>query len=79
VPIRNPRALAAAILDVLDRRAPHRAMAQRGGQLVSQMFSPRRTAAEIKRIYQHVLGLRSEPPEEFDSTTVLAQTYAARH
>jgi len=77
VPIRNPRALAAAILEVLDRRAAHRAMAQRGGQLTSQMFSPRRTAAEIKRIYQHVLGLRSEPPEEFDSTTVLAQAYAA--
>ena len=79
VPIRNPGALAAAILEVLERRGPHRAMAQRGGQLVSQLFSPRRTAAEIKGIYQHVLGLRSEPPEEFDSTTALARAYAAGH
>jgi len=79
VPIRNPRALAAAILEVLDRRASHRTMAQVGGQLVSQMFSQQRTAAEIKWIYQHVLGLRSEPPEEFDSTTALARAYAAGH
>ena len=77
VPIRNPRALAAAILEVLDGRGPHRAMAQLGGQLVSQMFSARRTAGEIVEIYRHVLGLRSEPPEEFDSTMALAHAYAA--
>jgi glycosyltransferase involved in cell wall biosynthesis len=77
VPIRNPRALASAILEVLDRRELHRAMAGLGGQLVSQMFSAQRTAKEIQRIYEYVLGLRHEPPLEFDSTTALAEAYAA--
>ncbi len=77
VPIRNPRALAGAILEVLDRREPHRAMAGVGGQLVSQMFSAQRTAGEIKGIYEHVLGLRPERQLEFDSTTALAESYAA--
>jgi glycosyltransferase involved in cell wall biosynthesis len=77
VPIADPRALAGAILQVLDRREPHRAMAAWGGQLVSQMFSARRTAAEIKQIYEYVLGIRGQPPEEFDSTTAIAKAYAA--
>jgi glycosyltransferase involved in cell wall biosynthesis len=67
VPIRNPRALAAAILEVLDRPAIYRARAARGGELVSQMFSAGRTAAEIKHIYEHVLGLTATRPAEFDS------------
>jgi glycosyltransferase involved in cell wall biosynthesis len=78
VPIRNPRALASAILEVLDRRECHRAMAGRGAQLVSQMFSVRRTAGEIKNIYEYVLGLRRERPLEFDSTTAITEAYAAR-
>jgi glycosyltransferase involved in cell wall biosynthesis len=77
VPIRNPRALASAILEVLDRRELHRAMAGLGGRLVSQMFSARRTAGEIKEIYEYVLGLRRERPLEFDSTTAIAEAHAA--
>lgn len=77
VPIRDPRALARAILDVLDRREVHRAMAGLGRQLASQMFSARRAAAEIKGIYEYVLGLRCERPAEFDSRTALAETCAA--
>ncbi len=76
VPIRNPHALASAILELLDCPERHRAMAGLGGQLVSQMFSARRTAGEIKRIYEYVLGLRRERPLEFDSTTALAEAYA---
>ena len=71
VPIRNPRALAAAILEVLDRAAIYRARAALGGELVSRMFSARRTAAEIKYIYEHVLGLTAAGPAEFDSVEVL--------
>ncbi len=71
VPIRNPRALASAILEVLDRRASYRAMAGVGGRLVARMFSASRTAAEIRSIYEHVLGLRAERPSEFDPAEVL--------
>lgn len=79
VPIRNPRVLAGAILEVLDRREVHLSMARLGGQLVSQMFSARRTAGEIKRIYEYVLGLRRERPLEFDSQTAVTEAYAAGH
>jgi glycosyltransferase involved in cell wall biosynthesis len=77
VPISDPQALADAVMQVLDRRELHRAMAVLGGQLVSQMFSARRTAAEIKQIYEYVLGIRGQPPEEFDSATAIATAYAA--
>ena len=70
VPIRNPRALAAAILEVLDRPAIHRARAALGSELVSRMFSVRRTAAEVKHIYEHVLGVTAGPAQ-FDSEDVL--------
>jgi glycosyltransferase involved in cell wall biosynthesis len=77
VPICNPRALAAAILEVLDHGELHRAMAGLGGQLVARMFSAQRTAAEIKRIYEYVLGLCNEPPPEFDSRKALTEACAA--
>jgi glycosyltransferase involved in cell wall biosynthesis len=67
VPIRNPRALAVAILEVLDQPAIHRSRAALGSELVSRMFSAQRTAAEIKHIYEHVLGLTAARPSEFDS------------
>jgi glycosyltransferase involved in cell wall biosynthesis len=68
VPNRNPRALAAAILEVLDHPSIYRARAASGGALVSEMFSAQRTAAEIKHIYEYVLGLTAAHPAEFDST-----------
>ena len=37
----------------------------------------RRTAGEIIGIYEYVLGLRRERPLEFDSTTAIAEAYAA--
>jgi glycosyltransferase involved in cell wall biosynthesis len=79
VPIRDPRALADAILQVLDRPEPYRAMAGIGGQLVARMFSAARTAAEIKVIYEYVLGARSAPPPAFDSRTAITEAYATGH
>ena len=75
-PICNQRAMDGAIVEVLARRETHRAMAGLGGLLVARMFSARRTAAEIKRIYEYVLGLRSDPPPEFDSRRALAEACA---
>jgi glycosyltransferase involved in cell wall biosynthesis len=77
VPNRDPGALAAAILEVLDRPAIHRTRAARGGELVSQMFSARRTAAEIKHIYEHVLGLTAARPAEFDSAGAWSREISA--
>jgi len=65
VPARNPRRLAQAVLDVLDRIDEYKRMAQRGQELVSVMFDPERCSHEVLSIYRHIL--RSEPrPESFD-------------
>jgi len=77
VPIRNPRTLAAAILEVLDQPAIHRARAALGSELVSRMFSARRTAAEIKHIYEHVLGLTAARPAEFDPANTWSREISA--
>jgi glycosyltransferase involved in cell wall biosynthesis len=72
VPIRNPRVLADAILEVLARPAHYRALARVGSHLVDHMFSSRRTGAEIKRIYEYILGYSAQRPEEFDSREFVA-------
>ena len=77
VPIRNPRALAAAILEVLDRPVINRSRAALGSELVSRMFSARRTAAEIKHIYEHVLGLTGVRPVEFNSANTRSREFSA--
>jgi glycosyltransferase involved in cell wall biosynthesis len=77
VPIRNPCALAAAILEVLDRPHIHRTRAVLGSELVSHMFSARRTAAEIKHIYEYVLGLTAARPAEFDSADAWSSVISA--
>jgi glycosyltransferase involved in cell wall biosynthesis len=68
VPIRNPRAMAHAILEVLAEREAAQVRAETGRRLVHVMFSPQRTAAEIKGIYEYVLGRTAEPPGEFDAS-----------
>jgi glycosyltransferase involved in cell wall biosynthesis len=67
VPIRNPGALADAIFEVLANMARFRAMARNGSRLVCEMFSAKRTAAEIKGIYEYVLGKKARRPADFDS------------
>jgi hypothetical protein len=36
------------------------------------MFSSRRTAAEIKRIYEYILGYSAQRPDVFDSRDFVA-------
>jgi glycosyltransferase involved in cell wall biosynthesis len=72
VPIRNPRVLADAILEVLARPAHYRALARVGSHLVDHMFSSQRTGAEIKRIYEYILGYSAQRPDEFDSREFVA-------
>jgi glycosyltransferase involved in cell wall biosynthesis len=69
VPARDPAALAKEILRCLESREKSHELARRGNQLVSTMFDNRRTAAEVLRIYEHVLGGGITPPE-FDSRAV---------
>ena len=71
VPPRNPSALADAILRVLAQPEPYRAMARCGGELVREMFDVRRTAAEVYRVYRHILDRREPPPRGFDSRAFL--------
>ncbi|HTQ55063.1 MAG TPA: glycosyltransferase family 4 protein [Bryobacteraceae bacterium] len=71
VPVRNPRALAAAILRVLDQRERYRPMARSGGELVREMFDVRRTAAEVYEVYRHILDRGHPRPREFDSRAFL--------
>ncbi|MBI3548192.1 MAG: glycosyltransferase family 4 protein [Elusimicrobia bacterium] len=56
---RNPRALAAAVTEVVADLPRHREMARRGSQVVRSMFDVRRTAAEVFGIYQRVLSSRA--------------------
>jgi len=66
VPVRNPRALAEAILRVLREPGEHKRTAKRGGQLVSEMFDPVRCAKEVLAVYRNILF--GEPrPAEFDA------------
>jgi glycosyltransferase involved in cell wall biosynthesis len=78
VPIRNPAALAAAILDVLADPAAYRTLASNGRQLVETMFDIRRTAAEVYGFYRHLLDRTVPRPTEFDSME-MAKALAARH
>ncbi len=73
VPIRRPEVLAYAIMNVIDRREVYKQLADRGRQLVSVMFDPRRCGEEILQIYRHILY--GEPrPEEFDPRAFLRST-----
>lgn len=66
VPIRNPQALAAAMLKVMAAPAKYRALAQLGGRLVAEMFNFRRTAREVYEVYRHILD-GTPPPAAFDA------------
>jgi glycosyltransferase involved in cell wall biosynthesis len=66
VPTCDPQSLAQAILSAMANTAAFRQLARRGRRLAAEMFSARRTGAEIARIYEHVLGAGAPRPEEFD-------------
>jgi glycosyltransferase involved in cell wall biosynthesis len=66
VPVHNPKALAAKVLEVLDDLPRYRRLAKTGQALGSEMFDVRRTGAEVYGVYAHVL--QGWPaPEAFDS------------
>jgi len=71
VGIRNPSALAKAILTVLDDEEHYRGLALTGRGLVKTMFNVERTAREIFDIYRHILEGSCSRPEEFDSRAYL--------
>lgn len=62
----NIEQLAAAILSGLDVPQRLQMMAKQGQRLVKEMFDVRRTASEIRGIYQHLLH-NEERPSLFDS------------
>jgi glycosyltransferase involved in cell wall biosynthesis len=66
VSTREPRVLAPAVLDVLDRLDHHKRMARRGRQLVTMMFDPKRCSQEVLSIYRHIL-FGEMRPERFES------------
>ncbi len=70
-PIRNPEAMAAALLRVMDDPEPYRAMARAGAALVAEMFDVRRTAREVHQLYRHIRD-GAPPPLQFDSRAFLA-------
>jgi glycosyltransferase involved in cell wall biosynthesis len=74
VPSRSPRALAAAILQVLGNLPHYRALALRGHELVKTMFNIERTAVEVAGIYNYVLGRSTTRPDRFDSQTAVASS-----
>ena len=66
VPVRSPKALANAVIEVLGDLETHRGLAATGQSLVQQMFDVKRTGHEIAEIYRHILH-GSARLSEFDS------------
>jgi glycosyltransferase involved in cell wall biosynthesis len=77
VPIRNPEALAGAMLKVLADPEKYGAIARLGGELVAEMFDVRRTAREVYQVYRHILDRRQAPPSEFDPRAFVAHRNAS--
>ena len=56
VPPREPRKLAACILEILDDREKSRARTRRGQLLARELLDVRKTGGEILSVYQQILG-----------------------
>lgn len=61
IPVRSPKVLATAILNVLDHHEEFRQMARRGRELAQVMFDPARCSKEVLSIYRHLLYKESRP------------------
>jgi glycosyltransferase involved in cell wall biosynthesis len=70
---RSPEALAVAILQVLNDLEHYKTLAQRGHELVKNMFNIARTSQEVADIYQYALGRTMAKPVSFDSQKVVAR------
>lgn len=73
VDIRDPQALARAVIQVLDSPEHYRALAGTGRELANTMFDVRRTAHEVLEIYRHILDTRYSRPPMFDSMAYLRE------
>jgi glycosyltransferase involved in cell wall biosynthesis len=71
VPVRSPKAIASAVLKVLNNPEIYRRMAVAGQQLVSSTFDVERTGKEIVQVYRHILGGAPRPPD-FSPKSALA-------
>jgi glycosyltransferase involved in cell wall biosynthesis len=72
VPSRDPRALAAKILEVIDKRAERLDRARRARRLLATMFDVTRTAEEVRAVYRHLLAPATSPlPATFDAASFL--------
>ena len=69
VPPRDPRALADCILSALDKLPLARGIAATGQQRVRHMFDVQRTAAQVLRIYEDVLGAELRSTEQHQCAT----------
>jgi glycosyltransferase involved in cell wall biosynthesis len=70
VPIRSPRVLAEAVLNVFERHNEFRQMAKRGAQLANVMFDPARCGKEVSSIYRYLL-FNAPRPDAFDAKQFL--------
>lgn len=78
VPSRDTRALADAMLDVLEHPAEGKRRALVGQKLVREMFDMKRTATEVVRIYDHILKMPGDPFPMFNSDTAAKQLAGSR-
>ena len=69
----DPNALASAINSVLNDLDQYRDMAKLGSSLVKSMFDVKRTAEEVRQIYEYLLGISEPHPVEFDARLFLEQ------
>jgi len=77
VPVRNPLALAQAILGVLDSPVAFRAVAQNAQVVACRMASTERIAHEMVAIYAHALGSTAQRPAFFEPLAVLDSNHIA--
>lgn len=70
VPVRSPKAIASALLKVLDSPELYSRIAAAGQQLVSSVFDVERTGKEVLQVYRHILE-GAPRPREFSPRSVL--------
>jgi glycosyltransferase involved in cell wall biosynthesis len=70
----KPRDVAVAINRALNDLPKLEAKAKNGQRLVKTMFDVRRTSAEVRAVYEHILN-KGKRPSRFDSNTFLQQSF----
>ena len=70
VPVRNPSAIASAVLKVFGNSEHYARLAANGQRLVRSMFDIERTGSEIAQIYRRILEGASRPPDFFSGSVL---------